>query len=312
MKFVRNILNLIDDAKNKSAIIICTEPAFEKKSRLLVRSLKYWGGKFKKIPIISISPRNQEISLALRKEYEQNDVTPIRLPINVQYSSYNLANKPIACEYVETHYNKTSILIFLDSDKVIFNEPTHLLLSNHFDVAVRPVDVKNIGISNLDDDIESEYWKKVYSIASCIEKRKCVTTVDKQNIFEYFNSGMIATKTNKKNFSQWYRNFLSVMDKGIQPSSGLFFVEQSVFAATVSANASNVLILPVNYNYPIGFHNQLDRQARITSFDDIVSIHYHDFLENQKWKSFLGNLQEFDKTSSRYEWLIENLKELED
>ena len=38
------------------AIIICTEPAFEKKSLLLVRSIRRWAGDFRNVPIYNLSP----------------------------------------------------------------------------------------------------------------------------------------------------------------------------------------------------------------------------------------------------------------
>jgi len=288
----------------KIIFIICTEKGtLEKKSILLVKSIRKFAGKYKNCDILSFSPRKgEEISVKGREELNKLGVKHYNIPLNTMYTDYPLANKPLVCSYVEKNY-KSDYLIFLDSDKLILNEPSEIVFDSKYDLALRPVDIKNIGSNGEDEN--SVYWKKLYNILNITEYNYVTTTVDKEKVFQYWNSGFISIKSGKKIFQLWKENFEKIMRLNIQPKQGTFFLEQSIFAATVSSLNLNVIELSKGYNYPIHIQRNLEGFKRL---DELVSIHYHHILESF---DFVKNILDLDMHEDTREFLIKNIAVIE-
>jgi len=262
-------------------IIICTESGIlEAKSKLLVYSIREFGGRFKKVPIISYQPRNNfKVSNETISFFEKNNVKYIDLDLNKEYCDYPLANKPIVCAHREIN-TKADILVFLDSDVFILNEPIEFIEFEDADVILRPVDFSNIGIENLNNnDINSSYWKNLYELLNVQIQRNVLTTCTNENILEYYNSGHIVTLTKNGLFKAWNENFNKVMNSGIKPNN-TFFLEQSVFSATVSQLELKVKEFSKEYNYPISKGlNIKNNRYFLLSIDQLVSVHHHKYFE---------------------------------
>ena len=292
----------------KLIFIICTEKGpLEKKSLLLVKSIREFAGKYKDFDILSFAPRaGYEISQKTQDEFDKLNVKHLNIALNTDYYDYPLANKPLVCAYVEENF-ESEYFIFMDSDKILLNEPIEFIFENEFDVALRPVDVKNIGSSGKGDQ-NNEYWEKLYDIVGVKEKNYVMSTVGNEKILSYWNSGLISVRSGKNLFTQWKNNFIKVMDKKLTPSQGVFFVEQSVFAATVSSLELSVFEFSNMYNYPIHMQNNITEDKKIKNLNDIVTLHYHHMLDNEplfesildlfdsnEKKSFIQNNVVFDK-----------------
>ncbi|MCD4793930.1 MAG: hypothetical protein K8R54_11890 [Bacteroidales bacterium] len=289
-----------------NAIIICTEKGYlEQMSILLIKSIRKFGGKYKNIPIYSYQPRKSfQISQDTVQFFEKNNVEYIDLDLNTKFKYYPLANKPIACSHAEQNINVES-LIFLDSDVVIFNEPDEFFINNNSQVRLRAVDVKNIGIESF-TDINSKYWKNIYKLLNIKEKMFIKTTVDDKSILSYWNSGHIVSHRSNNLFSNWYKNFQKVMDKRYKPQEGIFFVEQSVFAATVRALGLKISDFSKKYNFPIHMHNKIiNKDNSILKTNEIVSYHYHNLFSNSK---FLNPIKVFKLDSDKQIWFANELK----
>ncbi len=290
------------------AVIICTEPDFEKKSLLLVRSIRKWGGGFRNIPIYSLSPRNLRVSQSIRNEFKYHNVNHREINLNDKFIDYGLANKPLACSYFAKILD-ARILVFLDSDQIILNEPGLFNIHSNVDLAIRPVDLQNIGIKDFDDQ-ESEYWRNLYQIAGSSPERKIKTTVCQTEIYEYYNSGMIVTQRENHLFNRWYDNFEKVIQNKCSPKQGIYFLEQSILSATITAEVRHLSLLGPDYNYPIHLHNELNKSIRKNSMEEIVSIHYHKIFDHQAWQKYLPGLRDFKTTGTRMEWIVKNLQDL--
>src|SRR5271165_7096103 len=105
----------------RAVFVICTEPAFERKSVLLVRSIRRFAGLLSTAPVYSFSPREgSTISPWVMAEFSRLGVEHSAIVLNQRYTSYGVYNKPFVCAYSERQIN-ADVLIFLDSDQVIFN-----------------------------------------------------------------------------------------------------------------------------------------------------------------------------------------------
>jgi hypothetical protein len=293
----------------KAAFVICTERAFENKSVLLVRSIRQFAGFLSTAPIYSFCPReNRTISPWAASELSRLGVEHRGTVLNQRYTEYGVYNKPFVCAYSEGHID-AELLVFLDSDQVIFNEPSALMIDSTRIAAARPVGLTNIGVSRLQGGIDEEYWRQLYTVCGVQSTSTVKTTITDCEILAYFNSGMISTRPEDRVWSSWARNFERVMQKGLQPHDP-FYIEQSVFSATLTSMNKPVALLPPSYNYPIPAHGVLLDSKRIKQCEQLVSIHYHRMFDDGNWRPFLDHLPYFDKSSFCYRWLLDSLSEL--
>lgn len=273
---------------SRKEIIICTERGkLENYSKLLVSSLRQNGGALKDLPIISYQPRKgREISSKTRKFFESQSIEHVSLELNRDFADYPLANKPLVCAHHE-RYSKADTLIFLDSDTLFFKEPKEFELPADADTILRPVGMKNIGASGPDDP-NFNYWKNLYEYLGVSNYKYIRSVIDNRKILEYYNTGHIVSAKNTGLFQQWEENFRTIFSTDIRPKE-LFYLEQSIFGATVSQLDLRVQQFSSAYNYPVYFLENRkmlkDHPYRIP-FEDIVSLHYHKAFE----KSFKHEL----------------------
>lgn len=257
-------------------IIICTEKGYlESMSKLLVWSIRNFGGRFSNLPIYSYQPRKEfKISRKTIRFFEQNEVHIVDDVLNSDYAHYPLANKPLATAHRESR-TSAKHLIFLDSDIFFLKEPEDLISFNGHDLILRAVDHKNIGTEHPGDE-NAAYWQQLYNLLGVKAERKVRATSDNREILEYYNSGHLVTKTQNNLFSRWKENFIKVMKHDLKPKNDLFYVEQSTFAATITQMEWSVKQLEDYLNYPIFFlGNSPFTDLQFETFKDLVSIHYH-------------------------------------
>lgn len=270
-------------------IIICTERGpLEHQSKLLVASLRKFGGCFKDLPIKSFQLRKgYRIKRSTRKFFEKHGVEHQELIVNTEFSHYPLANKPLVCAHCEKHSN-ADYLIFLDSDTMFINEPEEFELHPSKELGVRTVGHKNIGSSDENDP----YWKELYRLIGVKNPRRVASLIDRQEILEYYNTGHIISMRSTGLFSQWKENFKKVMATHLRPEIE-FYLEQSIFGATVSQLELPVQMLSVPYNYPAYFLEKGQavsvHPAYLPYLDDIVSLHYHKIFEGKLRETILKN-----------------------
>jgi hypothetical protein len=114
-------------------------------------------------------------------------------------------------------------------------------------------------------------------------------------------------RKNKGIFQNWKENFEKVMKEGLMPAGGIFFVEQSVFAATVSALNCRIKKFSPLYNYPIHLHTKIpDPNEKAKCISDIVSAHYHKIFIRGFPDKIFGQL--IDPKDPKSRWLIKNLE----
>lgn len=289
-------------------VVICTEPHFEWKSRLLVRSLRAFGGRMKDAAVVSYSPRaGQYPSNTCRDEFESLNVQMVVAPLNKEFSTYGLANKIYALNHAEEALPGQSLL-FLDSDKVILREPATLLGLGGRTFAARPVDLRICGAVSL-DDCDGAYWQSVHRVCGVRRYRHVVTTLESERIVEYYNSGMILAPACLGLFSAWLRNFSRVWHECHRPIGGDFFVEQSTLAATVSAMCDDVFVFPETYNVPIHLMRDFPGLNWRNVLSQCVSLHHHGVFNRYVFQNTLNDMGPM-LDAGRLEWLASNLLEL--
>lgn len=298
------------------ALIMCTEGGqLERESLLMVESFRRFAGNLKDTPIYSFQVREKNnVSTSTLKSLESFGVKHQKVVLNHKYPDYPLANKPLLCAYAEQNID-AEILVFLDSDLVFFSEPKEFLLPPEYDVGIRPEHEKMIG-SEGKNDPNDEYWQHLYQLAGVRDQENFVTTtVDRQKIRAFWNSGVVAVRKSAGIFTAWQETFEKLLAVGSMIDSKNFYYEQSALSATICAKTNKILCFYPSYNYPIHSHNLILESDRLNSFDEIVCIHDHlfrprtEWYRERTWVKTLKRLKNFNKKSSKYQWLYQYLQE---
>ena len=287
-------------------IIICTERGIlEKYSLLLCRSLRQFGDDMSNIEIYSIAPRKGYYpSKKTISEFEKLGIKHENLNLNTRYKHYPLANKPFVCEYIEKKFPNDR-LVFIDSDQIIFNEPS--IFNSEKQLLLRMVDRKGIGFES-EQDGNYAYWQKLFTLLHIdIKQLKHYETSSGEVIFPYFNSGLIVSHATLGLFKQWRINFENVVNENIMPTDGSFFLEQSIFSATVMQMQLSFELIPNSYNYPFSLHDSISDKLKIKDFNTLHTAHYHDLLINKPYPLFL---ETFLNTSEKGQWLQHQIQSL--
>ncbi len=289
------------------AFIICTEPGrLEAQSLMLAESIRKFCGNLKDTPIYSFHPRSgKPIAIETQKAFTELGVIHQQIPINQEFHEYYLANKPLTCAYAEENID-AEILVFLDSDKCFFAEPTEFLLPVDCNVRMRPEYGQGIGSTGSEDPHEW-YWKKLYEVLGVKQEIFVSTPIGNKKIRAYWNSGLVAVRKNAGIFKSWKENFEKVMHLDITPPQGIYFVEQSVLSITLCALEEKVSHFSDLYSYPLTLHNRLSKQWRLKKWDDLTSIHYFNLFYYRDWNKQIKRLKRFNLNSDKYKWLCEKV-----
>jgi hypothetical protein len=286
------------------AFVICTERgALERKSILLVRSLRRFGGRLKDAPVYSYAPRaGRDVTPATRRWFARHGVEHRSEVLNTRYVVKGVHNKAFVVGHAERTLDH-EILVFADSDQIVVAEPSLLLLPPDRDAAACPVGIKGCGPSDPDDpdhdywwrlyggrtenigtsgpdDPEYGFWMKLYEMCGIAGPDYVETTVDQQRIFSYWNSGLVAVRRDRGLFSRWHDVFVEAMGRGLIPGYGDFYMDQAALAAAFRAADARVHILPHSYNYHANLQGSFRHAAReIGRIEDLVTIHYHSMFD---------------------------------
>ncbi|MEJ1936645.1 hypothetical protein WDZ92_41165, partial [Nostoc sp. NIES-2111] len=275
-------------------------------SLMLAESIRKFCGNLKDTPIYSFHPRvGEPISKQTQEAFTSLDVIHQQIPINTEFHEYYLANKPLVCAYAEQNID-AEILVFLDSDKCFFAEPTEFLLPAGCNVRMRPEYGQGIG-STGSQDSQEWYWQTLYEVLGVKRELFVNTPIGNKKIRAYWNSGLIAVRRSAGIFTAWKQNFERVMHLDITPPQGIYFVEQSVLSVTLCSLSEDISHFSPAYSYALPLHNRLSPSARLKAWDDIVSIHYFNLFFYKDWHEQIKRLKNFNLNSDKYQWLCEGV-----
>jgi hypothetical protein len=249
------------------------------KARLLIDSLRSFGGIMDHCSVYVYDSGSIETSGETFKDLDV-DVFPLILPDAVKRCWF--AGKVWACAQAE---QKTSqevhSLVWISPDCLVVRPPLLFELSPSFDVAVRPVHIKNIGLRT--EEPLDDFWKMVYAQAGAEDTQRSVTSfVDGEHIRAYFNSHALAVNPAKGLFSQWFECFERLACDGSFQAGACrddlhrIFLHQALLSAliTTTIEPQRIRILPADYSYPYNLHTRVPSEKRVEALNDLVCVAY--------------------------------------
>ena len=261
----------------KGCIIYCVEGGrLERNTLLSIASIKRYGGDLNRYDIFCVQPRPQ-FPISKKVEHTLRDLgcTLISKPLNTKHSYYGLVNKPLACDYITEHYDYDQY-IFLDGDTIVLQEPKELLTRKK-GIALSPVATKGAGIHGPRDS-NSEYWERLVSKPNLLYEQESIeTTVSKEEIVPYWNSGVIVFGSKSSISGKWSELVQKALDERWYPEQGLFFVEQTCLSAVLAEEKTKVNQLKMKSNYPMTIREL--EEAKSIDLDQIDVLHHYNNLE---------------------------------
>jgi hypothetical protein len=246
---------------------------------VLIDSIRSFGGALSLCPVWLFEASPQQAPCESLKGMDV-EVFPLNVPDTVRH--YYFADKVYACAHAEERASPSiQSLIWIDPACLVIRPPELYGLGQAFDAAVRPVHIRNVGLSP--EEPLDGFWKKICETAGVHDIQTTVETfVDGQRIRSYFNSHAFAINPSRGLLGRWFECFEAlVCDKEYQKEAcqderHQVFLHQAIWSALLVADldSKRVRELPPDYNYPYNLHGSVPVGRRAMALNDLVSIAY--------------------------------------
>lgn len=284
------------DNSQSAAIVICVEKGMlEYKALCLVltlrRNWKHWAN----TPIYSYSPRKDRgISPWLAEIFKANGVNIIEEPLNTKYEDYPLANKPICMANAEAQLEH-ELLIFLDSDILCWNPPTHFNLPLGYDLSMVADTTKSVASAGPSDPYD-KMWRELYSVFGSEIPPVVTTTLTEERVQGWWGSGVFAVRRRSGLMARWYEGFGNALSSVKFDPAAVYLREQMTLCALAVAVQDRFLEMPVTHNFPVQNYPVFEKRG--INANDVVLWHYQPFF-NKAFRTFGQRLEKLSLTSAK-------------
>ncbi len=286
----------------------------ERQALMLARSIRSFAGEFASSPIWGLVPEaTAKLDAVIASELAALDVQQLHYPIGEDQRQFPFAAKVYASAAAEFQLaGRTQILVWMDTDSMVINEPFALTLEEGKVLGFRPVDHRLIG-SLYEEPIDA-FWKLVFECCQVEEARyfPITTSVDQQKIRPYFNAGMLVVRPEGGLLRSWRDNFDQTYQlEALRPffnANRLYriFFHQAILAGTIlsTLKGQELQELPHLVNYPLHMHAGYPASLRPANINDLITCRYDTALDNADWQNILPILEPLKS------WLADQLSQL--
>lgn len=206
---------------------------------------------------------------------------------------------------------QADILVWMDDDTVIFQEPGDFLLAPNISLAYRPVMHNRSG--SLYDAPPDSFWSRIYNVLDIKDESlfPMITVADKQKIRAYFNAGLLVVRPEYGILRKWGIDFRALYQDTTlanmcwENTTFKIFLHQTALVGAVlnTLKRDELIELPEKYNYPLFFEQMLDATRQFGSIADVITLRYDVYFRNPdpEWGSKLEGPVE------KINWLRERL-----
>jgi hypothetical protein len=256
----------------------------------LAESIREFAGRFKDAPIWVYVPEGfDKLNDDLAKRFSTLDVEirTSRTPEEAEW--FYFAEKVFAAGEAEAAADgKVALLVWMDEDTIVLQEPKDFLLGKGISYAYRPVMHNRSG--SLYDEKPNAFWSRIYEKLEIDDEAlfPMVTPADRQKIRAYFNAGLLVVRPEEGILRKWGRDFTVLYRDSVLAQmcrddvTNRIFIHQTALVGAVLnlIDRSEMIELSENYNYPIFFHQQWEAEKAFDSIDDIITLRYDVYFRN--------------------------------
>jgi hypothetical protein len=277
-----------------TSIVFCVEAGnLEQQAVLLVQTIRNWGGRLARVPIIAVQPRIgpglDRRTLAIFRQCHVEYVKRFR----PGYASWRGAmNKSKALAYIERVATSETIT-WLDTDILIAAEPDGLALAPDEDFAACPSGERYHSTTGPGHRNEA-YWQTVCGLFDIdIDALGWVTGWPHQNrIRAYWQGGVFSYRRSSQLGSIHYETYCHLMETRISHNtSGIFHYDQTSLAIAVHRAGLRSRALPFHHNLQL---NPLYKPEEAPPAEAVAAakvLHYHGFMWPNTYARFLKELE---------------------
>lgn len=258
-----------------------TEPAEVGAARLLIASLRRFGGKLKNIPVRVFYPPALQVNAA-SLQFSGMEIVPLEVPDRL--TRYPFGSKVLACACAEQLCPlKAQTLLWMDPNCLVLQPPLLYPLGENWDAAMRPVHIRNVG-APADQPLDT-FWQGIYSAVGVEDLRFTVESFADQLVLRpYFNTHAFALRPTLGFCQHWLEQYESLLaDAAYQAAACAdslhrVFLFQAVFSTLAAASipAHRIRILPPTYNYPYHLQERVPPERRLEVLNDLITVAYED------------------------------------
>ncbi len=273
--------------------IVYPRRSSEKNALLLAESVRAFAGSLSRSPIWCYTPEIEEpLSQAFMDKLHTLDVALMPFEIDREVVRFPFTGEATAASQAESRaLGSADILVWLNPNSVVLQEPRDFLLEDAKTLGYRPVHHTLVG-SRFEEPLDP-FWELIYGYCGVPEGRvfPMKTHVDDTVLRPYFNAGFIVVRPERCLLRAWHDAYLRVYRE--PPLQELYrqdgryriFVHQAVLSGVIMATLEKDEIqeLPPVYNYPVHLHSEDVTDHRPSSLEELVTIRHEGFYENPDW-----------------------------
>jgi hypothetical protein len=263
-------------------LVLVRSPEGERRTRLLIESLRAFGGRLKDCPVWVFLPDPDRVSDALPGIV---GVHAIPLAMEDEFQHYVFAHKVYACAQAEERAVREGVrsLVWLSPDCLVVCPPLLFDLAPAFDAAFRPVHVKNVGL--LVDEPLDDYWAAIYGAIGIPDPAYSVESfVEGYELRPYYNSHLFSIDPARGVLRTWWEFFKTLVSTRdfqqgpCRDEAHQVFLHQAVLSAVLAKllAVERILLLPPEYSYPLHFQGRVPQARRAQRLNDLVCPVYEE------------------------------------
>lgn len=296
------------------ALSVSPDETLERRLLLLTESIRAFAGSLSQAPIWCFTLGDDRVLSGTTKDrLSELNLTFFHRDVAPEIPHFPFMRKVFLTAQAESiAQTKTDLLVWLDTDTIVLQEPKELVLQDGKNLGCRPVHHTIIG-SRYDEPLDL-FWTLIYRCCRVAENRvfPMMTHVDGTRIRPYFNAGLLVVRPEKRLLQIWRDNFLKTYNATDfqelyrKDKRYTIFMHQAVLAGTVltTLETDEIEELPPTYNYPLHLYCEDITENRPSSLEETITFRYEDFFESSEWRKKIPAGEQLKK------WIADRLQQL--
>jgi hypothetical protein len=281
------------EPRNIAFACLATAGEAEGQALLLTRSIRAFAGVYASAPVQMFFPtKGAGLSPDTTAELRNLGVQLLPFEIEPEAMAFPFVPKVFAAAAAEKYaVGQTDLLVWLDTDSIVIQEPTDLVIGDNQALGYRPVDHRLIA-SRYAEPVDN-FWQLIYLKCAVPDDQifPMTTSVDMVMIRPYFNAGMLVLRPEKGVLRQWANTFSNLYRLPIfstfyrQNTLYQIFFHQAVLAGVILASVEQNTLHSLSHlvNYPLHMHANYPAERRPATMNELVTCRYDTAFQNSDW-----------------------------
>jgi hypothetical protein len=272
-------------------VVCCIESGvLEETTCRMVESLRRFGGRFSKAPVVAVTPRmGPPLQGSIRRRMRELGIEHLQIRPRHPYVWHHYVNKAYAVRAVEEQV-RSEIITWVDSDILFLHEPNELELREGEGFTACAPDLGMLG-SQGSTDPHDPFWERCANLLGLrLDDLPWLTTGDGHRVRFYWNAGLYSYRRS----TGFGREFLSDFERALRERIcrnhlQVHALDQVILGLTVLRMGLGWRAFPDTSNFPVLSwlpHNYDPEKVR-----NVDILHYHDSMQPHLWEKLLATLR---------------------